>query len=153
MNHKLFHTLVLSGVALVEGCASTQGTTREVSNGSSTPATNESSASSTSGSSASPTNNVATTTGTGDQVAAPQNTAPPTGGGGARANATADEVRAMVADARSCRELGWATTKSQTLTIPDATIVTVEGTQYACRPRSTNQAPRCCHGWVRTSTP
>lgn len=136
MKHKLFHTLVLSGVALVEGCASTPIAPRTPGNESSeAPTSNEITA-------AEPTNTrVAAASSAAD--AAP----PHTGETTVVAQPTADPVREMVADARSCSELGWVTTKTQTLALPDATIVIVGDTKYACRPRSTNQVPRCCYGW------
>lgn len=104
MNHRLFHTLVLSGAALVEACASAPA-----------PA-----------------------------AAAPEATAQPAEPAGTAAPAdaapSADEVHAMVADARAC-EPGWPTTKSASLYPPQR--VALNGRTYACVVRP-DRATQCC---------
>lgn len=126
MKHKLFHTLVLSGVALVEGCATAPhaapaavpGPTH-AGHGHAAPApapTAEASA---------PVEPTAPT-----EVAA--NDRPP----------TPEAVRAMVADARSCADVGWSTTKSAS-SMPKSRVEH-NNQVYWCLPEFLNRSPRCC---------
>lgn len=116
MNHRLFHTLVLSGVALVEGCASAPP-----------PAA------------AAPTQTA--------QAAAPTTTAEPAPSAEPAPTAvpvaaapSADEVRAILADARACSP-GWPTTKSANLYPPRN--VALNGRTYACVVRP-DRDTQCC---------
>jgi hypothetical protein len=117
MNHRLFHTLVLSGVALVEGCASAPPP----------PA-------------AAPTQTAQATAPTipaETAQAAPAETAPTAP---AETAPTADEVRAILADGRACSP-GWPTTKSASLTPPRPVVL--NGHAYACISRY-DRPTQCC---------
>ncbi|MBL8678112.1 MAG: hypothetical protein JNK05_03060 [Myxococcales bacterium] len=128
--HKLFHTLVVSGAALVQGCASTQVAaaqpveTARAERSPSVAATSPSAANAA----ASPTNTVS----------------PPVEPRAATPAATPGSVQALVADARSCADVGWHTTKSAHMWIERAQTVTVEGHTYSCLPEEANRTPRCC---------
>lgn len=119
MNHRLFHTLVLSGVALVEGCASTPPP----------PA-------------AAPTQSAQATAPTTPAEPAPTTTAepPPVAAAPVAAAPSADEVRAILADARACSP-GWPTTKSANLYPPRN--VALNGRTYACVVRP-DRDTQCC---------
>lgn len=117
MNHRLFHTLVLSGVALVEGCASAPPP----------PA-------------AAPTQTAQATAPTipaETAQAAPAETAP---NAPAETAPNADEVRAILADGRACSP-GWPTTKSANLYPPRN--VALNGRTYACVVRP-DRDTQCC---------
>jgi len=134
MKHKLFHTLVLSSAALLEGCASTppapvatpQGTQHAHTDPAPTPA-------------ATPVADAPAETSTslgplasGQNIRVDANTAP----------SIVASVRAMVADARACSEVGWATTKSASATSKQH--VELEGRAYWCLPEGLQRSPRCC---------
>ncbi|MBL8600787.1 MAG: hypothetical protein JNK72_02590 [Myxococcales bacterium] len=125
MKHKLFHTLVLSGAALVEGCASTPHQTAVAS---SAPGSRE-------------THDHAQRPAGTPAAEAPAGTATPTAATAPPVESP-EAVRAMVADARSCNEVGWATTKSAGL-LPKTRVVH-EGQAYWCLAASLQRTPRCC---------
>lgn len=112
MKHRLFHALVISGAALVEGCASAAYGRAEPGSVDLAEAT---------------------------PPAAPTEASPD---GGPTAGGVDDEVRAMVADARACSEVGWATTKSASAR-PWQTL-SFEGRRYSCLPEDLHRTPRCC---------
>ena len=117
MSQRLFHTLVLSSAAIIEGCATAPPPQSAAAPPATAPAT------------------TAPTVATADAPAEP---APE------RVRSLSErseaEVRAMVADARAC-EPGWPTTKSANLYPPQT--VTLNGRTYACvlRPDRPND---CC---------
>lgn len=118
MNHRLFHTLVLSGVALVEGCASVPPP----------PA-------------AAPTQTAQTTSPTTAAEPAPTTTAEPAQAAApVAASPSADEVRAILADGRACSP-GWPTTKGASLTPPRP--VALNGRTYGCITRP-ERGTQCC---------
>lgn len=122
MKHKLFHTLVLSGVALVEGCATAPHNA---------PAAAPSPA--TAGHShAAPS----------PEAAAPAESATPSEVSASERPPTPEAVRAMVADARSCADVGWSTTKSAS-SMPKSRVVH-NNQVYWCLPEFLNRSPRCC---------
>lgn len=114
MNHRLFHTLVLSGVALVEGCASAPPP----------PA-----AAPTQTAQATAPTTAAETAPTATAETAPLAAAP-----------NADEVRAILADGRACSP-GWPTTKGASLTPPRP--VALNGRTYGCITRP-ERGTQCC---------
>ena len=118
MNHRLFHTLVLSGVALVEGCASM------------TPPA-----------AAAPPQAAPTAAPTAAAAPAPSTTAAPAQAEAPVAPAlSADEVRGAVADARACSP-GWPTTKSASLYPPRPVVL--NGRTFSCVVRP-DRATQCC---------
>ncbi len=124
MSHRLFHSLVLSSVAILDGCA-----TAPPPPSATVPATSTATA-------------PATDTPTAAAIAATPPIAeepipPPVRALSQRSEA---EVRAMVADARTC-EPGWPTTKSAHLYPPQT--VTLNGRTYACVLRP-DRADDCC---------
>lgn len=121
MNHRLFHTLVLTSAVLLEGCASREATA---------PRQAEAPPSS-SGASASPA--VASTAAT--SVVTPETPAPP----------PRDERDAAIATARACGEVGWPTTKGSAI---HYSAVMRGARQYLCMHESPStrypNLPRCC---------
>ena len=131
MNHRLFHTLVLSGAALVEGCATASAPAAELS-----PAAESSPASARSTPSQSAPDAA---------PAAPssQSANPPVAAG--QPDPGDPALEAMIADVRACNEVGWPTTKSASMYYRS---VMRAGRQYFCA-NDQSQArfrdlPRCC---------
>lgn len=122
MKHKLFHTLVLSGVALVEGCATAPHNAPAAA-----PA---------------PTHAGHSHTASPAEAAAPSEPATRSEVAASERPPTPEAVRAMVADARSCADVGWATTKSAS-SVQKSRVVHNDQV-YWCLPEDLNRSPRCC---------
>jgi hypothetical protein len=122
MKHKLFHTLVLSGVALVEGCATAPHNAPAAA-----PA---------------PTHAGHSHTASPAEAATPSEPATRSEVAASERPPTPEAVRAMVADARSCADVGWATTKSAS-SVQKSRVVHNDQV-YWCLPEDLNRSPRCC---------
>lgn len=134
MKHRLFHTLVLSGAALVGGCASTANTPTAHPQGPSghaalPPTGAEPPAPSAQAAEPAP----GPAQSTPDAPAAAQRTDAP---------ASPEELRAMVTDARACGDVAWPTTKSASAFPRER--VSVNGRSYQCIARHVRRTPQCC---------
>ena len=76
------------------------------------------------------------------EAAAPSEPATPSEVAASERPPPPEAVRAMVADARSCADVGWATTKSAS-SVQKSRVVHNDQV-YWCLPEDLNRSPRCC---------